>query len=84
MRFTLSLTDGKTVAELTSPFQPQHSISSATGALTLIAPATLSSCRFVFDPSSLAPDNYEAKVELLDPQGAALAVKSVTLRRSIE
>ncbi len=79
--FSLASESGKTIATLTAPFQTQHMVNSENGMLTLVAPAMLSSMRFVFDPATLAPGNYIATVELRGLLNAPAATKSVQFRR---
>ena len=79
VRFTLSDAAGKAVARLEAPFAPNVGIAPAQqqGRLMLVAPARLNHCELVFDPSTLAPGRFEARVELLgsrgDPLGSAAA-----------
>jgi len=86
VRFALSRKGGETIAELTAPFEAQVTVASAPQKenvpLILVAPADLRTCRFVFDPSSLEPGEYEAKTELLGPQSKPIASKTVMLQRN--
>ena len=86
VRFALSRKGGETIAELTAPFEAQVTVASAPqkekAPLILVAPADLRTCRFVFDPSSLEPGEYEAKAELLGPQSKPIATKTVMLQRN--
>jgi len=88
VRFSLSPVGGKALGQLTAPFQSQASVASAPlpagGVLTLLAPTSLSSCRFVFEPSALAPGSYEAKAELFDQQGTASATERASFRRTAD
>ena len=83
VRFTLSREGGEAVGQLAAPFESQASVAptAGRGEVMLLAPVRLGRCQFVFNPSALAPGRYEAKVELLDGQGAAFAAKSATLTR---
>ena len=76
VRFTLGQ------SQLTAPFEVRADVAPPTqGGLLLLAPASLRQCQVVFDPSKLAPGQHEAKVELLDAQGAPIAAKAVPLTR---
>lgn len=85
VRFTLLPVGGKAIAELTAPFRAVAVVSSASlaegGALSLVAPADLRVCRFVFDPSAWPPGKHEMKTELLDQQGTVLAARTVVLEK---
>ncbi|MBM4050613.1 MAG: hypothetical protein FJ279_36415 [Planctomycetes bacterium] len=82
LRFTLSPPGGKPIAEMTAPFQ--SSALKQDGPLALVAPASFSPCRLIFDPSALSPGNYAVKVDLLDGHGATLSGKSVPFQRDVD
>jgi hypothetical protein len=85
VRFVMSRKGGEVIAELAVPFQVQAGVASvplaSKGALTLVTPVDLRTCRFVFDPLTLEPGEYEAKAELLNPQDKPFAAKTVSLQR---
>jgi len=73
------------VGQLAAPFETQTVIGeparAGQGEILVLSPVRLNRCEFVFNPASLAPGRYEAKVELLDSRGAAFASKAATLQR---
>jgi len=86
VRFTLSRAEGEAVAQLTAPFRSQASVASApagqAAGVIVVAPVTLGRCRFIFNPSALAPGHYQAKVELLDAAGDAFAARTKAFQRN--
>ncbi|MGA2617964.1 MAG: hypothetical protein ABSF26_10165 [Thermoguttaceae bacterium] len=85
VRFLLSPLGGQTVAQLAAPFDAETSIAAAPqdrgGGPMLLGRVALGQCRFAFNPSRLAPGKYELKVELLDPRGEVVAVRSSVVER---
>jgi len=85
VRLALARRGGETIAELAAPLTTQAGVaatpSDSKSALRLVAPTDLHACRFLFDPSTLQPGDYEAKAELLDSKGKSLAVRTATLER---
>ena len=85
VQFTLSGRGGEVVGRVTAPFQGKTAFapepSERASAVMLLAPTVLNRCEFAFDPSRLAVDRYELKVELLDPQGEVVATRAKTIHR---
>ena len=79
VRFTIS-GGGRSILALTAPFTAGVAPASAEG-ITVIVPASLASCRFLFSPRALAPGDYEAKAELMDASGAAMATRVCRFKR---
>ncbi len=85
VRFLLSRVGGRTIWQLTAPFDAETSIAAAPedrdGGPTLLGRVAMKQCRFAFNPSGLAPGKYELKVELLDPRGEIVAARSRVVER---
>jgi hypothetical protein len=81
LRVSLNSTNRGLVEEMTVPFASQFTKSSDSGLLSLAAPADLSRCRFMFNPSTLAAGAYECQVRLLDAEGHELARQSAPFER---
>lgn len=65
------------VEQMAVPFAAQFAQHSASGLLTLEAPADLGRCRFGFNPSVLPPGRYECRVVLLDAAQGEMAQRGV-------
>jgi hypothetical protein len=79
VRFTVT-SSGRSILALTAPFTAGVAPASAEG-ITVVVPASLRSCRFLFSPAALAPGNYEAKAELLDASSAAMETRVCRFQR---
>ena len=79
VRFTIS-GGGRSILALTAPFTAGVAPASAEG-ITVIVPASLASCRFLFSPRALAPGDYEAEAELMDASGIAMATRVCRFKR---
>jgi hypothetical protein len=84
LRVTIRPEGGGPVSAVIVPFRAQATIgaSTATGALTLIAPGDLHECRVVFDPSALEPGAYRLTVDLQDAAEATVAQAAASFRRT--
>ena len=75
----------KPAAVISVPFRAEALVgSSSHGILTGMAPVTLTTSQFVFDPSALAPGHYDVKVELIDTRGGVMALKMAGFERIAE
>jgi hypothetical protein len=79
VRFTIT-EGGRSILALTAPFTAEVAPASAEG-ITAVVRASLANCRFLFLPSALAPGDYEARAELLDASGAAMATRTCPFKR---
>ena len=79
VRFTIS-GGGRSILALTAPFTAEVAPASAEG-ITVVVRASLANCRSLFSPSALAPGDYEARAELLDASGAAMATRACPFKR---
>jgi hypothetical protein len=79
VRFTVTR-GSRSILALTAPFTADVAPASAEG-ITVVVPATLASCRFLFSPTALVPGDYQAKAELLDASGAAMATRACPFKR---
>jgi hypothetical protein len=78
LQFRLSSAQGL-VADWSAPFRT--SAVQAGKDLAVVAPAELTSCRFVFRPSKLPEGDYALEVRALDKEGKPLAEKRCSFRR---
>jgi hypothetical protein len=81
VRMSLVSASRGVIEEMTVPFVPQWAKPSGSGLFTLVAPADLGRCRFVFNPSELAPGRYHCRVTLLDADKRELGTRSVAFER---
>jgi len=84
VRFTLARIGGSAAGVMTVPFESHPVIRSGGAggnALQLTGSASLNNSQVTFDPSILAPGEYQFEVELLDTQGKGIASQSIMFRR---
>ncbi len=79
VRFTIT-GSGRNILALTAPFVAGAAPASTEG-ITLVVPASLTGCRFLFPAAALAPGDYEAKVELMDASGATMGKRVCRFKR---
>jgi hypothetical protein len=82
IRVSLNAVDRGAVEEIAVPFASQFAKTSDPGGLTLVAPAELGRCRFLFNAAALAPGLYECRVEWLDAEQRELAKRTVAFERT--
>ena len=79
VRFTIS-GGGRNLLAFTAPFVAGTAPASAEG-ITLVVPASMAGCRFLFPTTVLAPGAYEAKVELMNSSGATMEQRVCRFKR---
>jgi hypothetical protein len=80
VRFSITTEGSRSILALTAPFTAAVAPASAEG-ITVVVGTSLANCRFLFSPSALAPGDYEARAELLDASGAAMATRACPFKR---
>ena len=82
IRVSLNSISRGAVEEITVPFASPFTKNSDSGRLTLVAPADLGRCRFVFNAAALAPGSYECRVALLDAEQREITQRSVPFEKT--